>query len=80
MIRKKIIESLTNIGVYVEEENIALSEIIDDSITFISFILGIEETFNVEIPDEMLTDTKIKTIDDVCNIVESLIDNNIAVQ
>lgn len=81
-IRENIIECLKDIGIYVESgENLFLSEIIEDSIVFVSLLLEIEENFGIEFPDEVLIDTRIETLEDLYNIVEGLLkDNDIALQ
>lgn len=49
---------LDNIGVYVEykDNNLKISEIIGDSLTYISFFLEVEKVYDIEIPDEFYTD------------------------
>ena len=44
-----------------------------DSISFISSIVGLEEEFNIEFPDEYLLIEKMNNINNICLIIESLL-------
>ncbi len=67
---------LDNLGILCDEvkgEEL-VADYIDDSITFITFIVGLEEYFKVEIPDQFLTIDLWETFDDACEIIEKCIE------
>ena len=72
MIKDKVIECLRNIGIYVEddEENFELDDYIAESFLFVSFLLEIEEMFGIEIPEEYLIIGSLRTLEDICNMIE----------
>lgn len=73
--KNKIIECMNNIGVFVEEnlnDNCQLSELIQDSLTFITLIVELENTFYIEIPDNYLNYESLQTVDDVVQLVNML--------
>ena len=49
------------------------SDIIMDSIEFVSVIVTLESEFNVEIPDEYLLMEKLRTFSQFHNMIESLL-------
>ncbi|MBC8559264.1 acyl carrier protein [Fumia xinanensis] len=72
--REKITECFANIGFIVDPAiNFELSEYLEDSVSFIGLIVELENEFNIEIPDEYLTPDSMKTFEDVCNMVETLL-------
>lgn len=46
-----------------------------DSISFISSIVSLEEEFNIEFPDEYLLIEKMNNINNICLIIESLLNH-----
>lgn len=44
-----------------------------DSLDFISFVLELEEVFEVELPDNLLDINSIQSVDHVVEVIESLI-------
>ena len=73
--KNQIIKCLNNIGIFLEndDELMNLNEFIEDSLAFIMFIVEIEQTFEIEIPDEYLSMDAISSIDAVNNMIENLI-------
>lgn len=69
---EKIIGCMENLGMYVEadDKNIILQDYIADSLMYISFIVELEQQFNIEISDEYLVPDKLKTIDDVVEMIK----------
>lgn len=72
-IRKKILEILNS---YIEDIEITSEQYEDDlltmgldSIAFIRMVVALEETFNVEIPDEKLLITEMNTISKIEKII-----------
>ncbi|MHC1748511.1 MAG: phosphopantetheine-binding protein [Cellulosilyticaceae bacterium] len=74
MIKNEIIKCFNNLGIIVEDENenFYIKDYIEDSLAFISFIIEIEQKFNIEISDEYLLADAMSTIDDVINMVKKL--------
>lgn len=80
-IRSKVISALSKIYVFIDEsedENVNLESYIEDSIQFMSFIVELEEIFDVEIPAELLHFDNFKMLDDTCAILEELLEVNAA--
>lgn len=57
----KLKKALQNIGVYIAKEDFSMDlkirDFIEDSLTFISFFVEIENLFDIEIPDEVYAET-----------------------
>ena len=72
--REKIIECMNNIGIFINEneEECFLSDVIQDSITFITLIVELENTFSIEIPDYYLNYESMPTLDDLVIVVNML--------
>lgn len=51
-------------------KNIDLQPYIIDSIQFISFIISVEEKFDIEFPDEMLNIDNVKFLDEFAEIID----------
>lgn len=71
-IKEKIIDSLSLIGIFVdcnEDEDVNLSEYVEDSITFVQFIVEIEDQLEINIPDELLS---LSLLDSLCGFAEML--------
>lgn len=73
--REMIIECLRNVGILVDLDNgdTNINEYDVDSITFISFIVEIEETFDITIPDGYLYSELLKSLNGFTNFLEQLI-------
>lgn len=75
----RIISCLKNIGIYVDDEenlDIDINDYIEDSITFITFVVELEREFNIEIPDDYLIPTQLNTISNILNLIKELSDIN----
>lgn len=70
----EIITCLKNIGIFASSdyELSNLNELIEDSLTFITFIVELEQMFGVEIPDEYLLIERMSTLDSINSMVEEL--------
>jgi len=70
-----IIKCFGNIGIIVDnlDENSALIEYLDNSITFMTFILEVEQAYDIEIPDVYLRPDRLTTADDLIKMIESLV-------
>lgn len=73
-IRVKICQALDKVGVFVEEpiEEANLNQFFDDSIQFMTFIVELENVFEIEFPNEILVFDNFDRIDNICDIVSSL--------
>lgn len=55
----QVVETIMDdVGIYLEEfdPKYLISDVILDSLSAISFYIGVENAFNIEIPDEMYTE------------------------
>ena len=61
MYEEKLKDALQNIGIYIPKEDFSMDlkirDFIEDSLTFISFFVEIENLFDMEIPDEVYVGT-----------------------
>lgn len=73
--KEKIIQCFSNLGIIISDEssNIELDEYIVDSVTFVSFLVELEQQFEIEIDDDYLVQGSLKTLNDVENMIEELL-------
>ena len=66
--------NLQNIGVYAneEDEDIPLDVLIPDSITYVSFVVELERTLQIEIPDEFLQMDAFRNLRELAMVISSL--------
>jgi acyl carrier protein len=75
-IKEKIIQCFTDIGIFVDKsENFLLTDYVEDSVAYMTFLVGLEQTFGIEIPDEYLGSLigGTQTFEDLYNMIESLL-------
>ena len=81
MERKDIVSILSDMGILLPEiEDVNLKDYIADSLQFISFIAEIENRFNIEIPDSMLTVDVLSSMNGLVSLLDELIVANMYVQ
>lgn len=71
--KSKIIECFNNIGIYIDEIEGDLIEYYSDSIIFISFIIELEQMFDIEIPSEYLKTDNFRTIETIEQIINKMV-------
>ena len=79
MYQDKIVDIIADMGIMVvrnNEDDINLQEYIIDSLQFISFILELERTFDIEFPDEMLLYESIQSLNGLASMVELLVSSS----
>lgn len=76
-IRDKVLQCMNNIGLCVLDDaaNFNLDEYIVDSVMYVSFIIELEQMFDIEIPDEYLMISGMRTLDDICMTVEKILED-----
>ena len=74
-ITERILNCLLELGIVFEQEenNFELTDYIEDSLTFISFVSELENEFDIEIPDEYLLQAVLGTLNDLKNIITLLV-------
>ena len=74
-VRKRVIQCIEQLGFFIDRdsEDVDLSESIIDSLTFVQFLVELEEEFKVEIPDELLGMDMIKSLNGITNMVSDLL-------
>lgn len=75
-IKQKVKNIMEEIGLDVSDignDDVDLSEYIVDSLMFINFVVEIENTFNVDLPDEYLDVDVLKSFNALCTLIEELI-------
>ncbi|MGM0125501.1 hypothetical protein IGI37_002900 [Enterococcus sp. AZ194] len=62
-----------NLGIFIEkEEGFRLSDYIDDSLSFISLVVEIEENFNIEIEDRYLNIDLLESFQDIVDLIRKI--------
>ena len=77
-IKEEIVQALNNVGLFftieeLEVENIG--ELIPDSLTYISFIVELEQAFGIDIPDEYLLPERLSSLNGIVEIINKLTQN-----
>lgn len=70
--RRMIYEVLEEMGIDCvsdNDEDVNLQQYIEDSFSFINFIVGVEEKFNIELPDELLSYETIQSLNGFLQLV-----------
>lgn len=77
-VKSVIIKELENLGIIVDEreEDIDLLSIGMDSISFISFIVALEEKFEIQFPDEYLTMEVMTSLNGFTSLIYSWLSNH----
>lgn len=73
-----IIEEFENLGIVIDQdqEDTDLSSMEIDSITFVSFIVALEERFGIQFPDEFLTMETMNSLNGFANLIDKLLLSN----
>ncbi len=72
----KVLEILNDVGIYIDRVSpeMTISELMEDSLTFLSFFIELEKKYRIELPDEFFSeDINEKSIADVKEMVMSMI-------
>ena len=78
-LRNTVLHCLENIGIDVSElvanttTDVNLLEYINESITYITFIVELEEKLNLQIPDEFLQIEKLTSLNGFLEMLDSII-------
>ena len=75
-IREKVIGCLEDLGIFADKsENFLISDYVQDSMTFMMFLVGLEQAFGVDIPDEHLSSIigPEQTLEGICTMIETLL-------
>ncbi len=76
IIEEKLAEIAEENGILVDDYDLNLIEYIPDSITFITFIVTIEERFDIEMPDDFMLIETLGSIKELAMIIDDIIQNN----
>lgn len=68
----RVINSLDNIEVSAEQLDKSLPDLGMDSISFIQIVVGLEETFDCEIPDSKLLISEMDTVQKMLDVLQEL--------
>jgi len=74
-VRKTLLNIIDEMGIVVDDDNndFILNEYITDSLSFISFIIEIENQFNIEVPVELLLISKMNSFNAYCDTILSVV-------
>lgn len=78
-VRKEVIDAFSNVGVVLDESNKQdnLSDLINESMVYVSLIVEIEEKLGIEIPTEYLIIDSFSNIDSFIDIMQKLYDERV---
>ncbi len=71
-IEKELMRIFSENGLFIDDKDILLQDYFPDSLVFVSLIIGIEETFEIELPDEMLLIENMGTFNTLLDRIISL--------
>lgn len=71
MLMYEVLEELGIECTQTDEDDLNLQEFIEDSFSFINFIVSIEEKFGVEIPDEYLSYETIQSMNGLLELIDT---------
>lgn len=73
--RERIIKCMEKIGLKVDPNtsDFDVNDYINDSITFIVFVVELESEFGIEIPDEYLLPARLNMISNISSLFEKLL-------
>jgi acyl carrier protein len=72
MVYNDVIECFQALGIVVEKDNFYIKDYIEDSVTYVTFIVELEQKFGVEITDEYLGTKALETMQDIVNMIECI--------
>lgn len=72
IIESKLAEIAEANGILVDDFELNLIEYIPDSITFIAFIVAIEEEFDIELPDDFLLIERFGSLKELAMVINDL--------
>lgn len=74
--KERLICCFNNIGVLFDsdEEDFLISDVIEDSLMFVSMLVEIEQEFDIEIPDDYLAKDRLSSFHDLEELVKLLTD------
>ena len=75
MLNDVVFKCLQSMGVYAGEEDLELpiDSIIQDSFTYVSFVVELEHVLNIEIPDELLGGSPFSNLKELISAVSALV-------
>lgn len=75
MLNDIVFMCLQNVGVYAAEEDLELpmDSIIQESLTYVSFVVELEQVLGIEIPDEFLGGSSFNNLKEFIDAVSALI-------
>ena len=74
----RVVNSLDNIEVSTEQLDEYLPNLGMDSISFIQIVVGLEETFDCEIPDSKLLISEMDTVQKILDVLKELYEMSLA--
>lgn len=77
-IREKLHFALINEGIYVDDDDMMISEYLPDSLAFVSLIVQIECQLDIELPDEIINWKKLGSVNSLTLYLNELIRTNSA--
>ena len=75
MLNDKMLACLHSLGVYADDQDMdaPLDTLIQDSITYVSFIVELENTLEIQIPDEFLSAASFDSLNALAQAISPLL-------
>lgn len=73
IVEKELLKVFGDTGLFIDDQDILLQDYFLDSLMFISIIVGIEEAFNIELPDDMLLIQNLGTFNTLLDRIVSIV-------
>ena len=72
IIESELVEIAEENGILIDDFEMSIMGYIPDSITFITFIVAIEEKFDIEMPDDFLLIEKFGSIKELATVINDI--------
>ena len=72
-VEKKLMDIFSENGLFIDDKELPLQDYFFDSLIFVNIIIGIEDIFGIELPDEMLLIENLGTFNTLLERINSFI-------
>jgi len=69
-IKNSIIKVIDDVNIFLDDDGVLCNV---DSLSYIQFVAALEDAFDVEFPDELLSFTSLKKVEDFATVVQNLL-------
>ena len=76
VVRQIILDCLTRIGIIIDDKETSDQDLLEcgiDSVSYVTFIIELEEAFQIEFPEELLTYEVLHSLNGFVSMIDNLI-------